>query len=220
MIVHITKLKAAGLFINQRNIQFMDELVRFWRGRNNNFLQNLPRWFSKFNKEVSKLKKENSVLYTFLRESNINVLVKMWEESEYIRNKFIGRDLNKELKEILKERYSKYADILINKADDIRRKIFLHNNKLLLDPLSEHYQYSFKDMTFTDIRNFFDVHKEDFRKKSQISLINLIDLSDVRKNTPILKVQAFVEIIRNVKPSRNLDNSNAEQLQAIDRKIP
>lgn len=85
MIVHITKLKAAGLFINQRNIQFMDELVRFWRGRNNNFLQNLPRWFSKFNKEVSKLKKENSVLYTFLRESNINVLVKMWEESEYIR---------------------------------------------------------------------------------------------------------------------------------------
>ncbi|MBR9983421.1 MULTISPECIES: hypothetical protein [unclassified Wolbachia] len=220
MIVHITKLKAAGLFINQRNIQFMDELVRFWRGRNNNFLQNLPRWFSKFNKEVSKLKKENSVLYTFLRESNINVLVKMWEESEYIRNKFIGRDLNKELKEILKERYSKYADILINKADDIRRKIFLHNNKLLLDPLSEHYQYSFKDMTFTDIRNFFDVHKEDFRKKSQISLIDLIDLSDVRKNTPILKVQAFVEIIRNVKPSRNLDNSNAEQLQAIDRKIP
>jgi len=176
MIVHITKLKAAGLFINQRNIQFMDELVRFWRGRNNNFLQNLPRWFSKFNKEVSKLKKENSVLYTFLRESNINVLVKMWEESEYIRNKFIGRDLNKELKEILKERYSKYADILINKADDIRRKIFLHNNKLLLDPLSEHYQYSFKDMTFTDIRNFFDVHKEDFRKKSQISLIDLIDL--------------------------------------------
>ncbi|WP_143689246.1 hypothetical protein [Wolbachia endosymbiont of Nilaparvata lugens] len=220
MIVHITKLKAAGLFINQRNIQFMDELVRFWRERNNNFLQNLPRWFSKFNKEVSKLKKENSVLYTFLRESNINVLVKMWEESEYIRNKFIGRDLNKELKEILKERYSKYADILINKADDIRRKIFLHNNKLLLDPLSEHYQYSFKDMTFTDIRNFFDVHKEDFRKKSQISLIDLIDLSDVRKNTPILKVQAFVEIIRNVKPSRNLDNSNAEQLQAIDRKIP
>uniref|UniRef100_A0A3B0J0G8 Uncharacterized protein n=1 Tax=Wolbachia endosymbiont of Aleurodicus floccissimus TaxID=2152762 RepID=A0A3B0J0G8_9RICK len=169
---------------------------------------------------MSKLKKENSVLYTFLRESNINVLVKMWEESEYIRNKFIGRDLNKELKEILKERYSKYADILINKADDIRRKIFLHNNKLLLDPLSEHYQYSFKDMTFTDIRNFFDVHKEDFRKKSQISLIDLIDLSDVRKNTPILKVQAFVEIIRNVKPSRNLDNSNAEQLQAIDRKIP
>ncbi|WP_419214303.1 hypothetical protein [Wolbachia endosymbiont of Rhagoletis cingulata] len=75
-------------------------------------------------------------------------------------------------------------------------------------------------MTFTDIRNFFDVHKEDFRKKSQISLIDLIDLSDVRKNTPILKVQAFVEIIRNVKPSRNLDNSNAEQLQAIDRKIP
>lgn len=218
MIVHITKLKAAELFINQRNIQFMDELVRFWRGRNNNFLQNLPRWFSKFNKEVSKLKKENSVLYTFLRESNINVLVKMWEESEYIRNKFIGRDLNKELKEILKERYSKYADILINKADDIRRKIFLHNNKLLLDPLSEHYQHSFKDMTFTDIRNFFDVHKEDFRKKSQISLIDLIDLSDVRKNTPILKVQAFVEIIRNVKPSRNLDNSNAEQLQAIDRK--
>lgn len=138
MIVHITKLKAAGLFINQRNILFMDELVRFWRGRNNNFLQNLPRWFSKFNKEVLKLKKENSVLYTFLRESNINVLVKMWEESEYIRNKFIGRDLNKELKEILKERYSKYADILINKADDIRRKIFLHNNKLLLDPLSEH----------------------------------------------------------------------------------
>lgn len=86
--------------------------------------------------------------------------------------------------------------------------------------MSEHYQYSFKDMTFTDIRNFFDVHKEDFRKKSQISLIDLIDLSDVRKNTPILKVQAFVEIIRNVKPSRNLDNSNAEQLQAIDRKIP
>ncbi|WP_343289517.1 hypothetical protein [Wolbachia endosymbiont of Encarsia formosa] len=220
MIVHITKLKAAGLFINQRNIQFMDELVRFWRGRNNNFLQNLPRWFSKFNKEVSKLKKENSVLYTFLRESNINVIVKMWEESEYIRNKFIGRDLNKEFKEILKERYSKYADILINKADDIGRKIFLHNNKLLLDPLSEHYQYSFKDMTFTDIRNFFDVHKEDFRKKSQISLIDLIDISDVRKNTPILKVQAFVEMIRNVKPSRNLDNSNAEQLQAIDRKIP
>lgn len=213
MIVHITKLKAAGLFINQRNIQFMDELVRFWRGRNNNFLQNLPRWFSKFNKEVSKLKKENSVLYTFLRESNINVLVKMWEESEYIRNKFIGRDLNKELKEILKERYSKYADILINKADDIRRKIFLHNNKLLLDPLSEHYQYSFKDMTFTDIRNFFDVHKEDFRKKSQISLIDLIDLSDVRKNTPILKIQAFTKIIRNAAPSRDLNNPNAEQHQ-------
>nr|WP_017531960.1 ankyrin repeat domain-containing protein [Wolbachia endosymbiont of Diaphorina citri] len=38
MIVHITKLKAAGLFINQQNIQFTDELVRFWRGRNNNFL--------------------------------------------------------------------------------------------------------------------------------------------------------------------------------------
>ncbi|QLG97095.1 hypothetical protein HGO53_07185 [Wolbachia endosymbiont of Diaphorina citri] len=48
----------------------------------------------------------------------------------------------------------------------------------------------------------------------------MIDLSDVRKNTLILKVQVFVEIIRNVEPSRNLDNSNAEQLQAIDRKIP
>lgn len=75
-------------------------------------------------------------------------------------------------------------------------------------------------MTFTDIRNFFDVHKEDFREKSQVSLINLIDLSDVRENTLILKVQAFAEIIRNAEPSRNLNNSNAEQLQAVDRKIP
>ncbi|OAB82075.1 hypothetical protein WSTR_02600 [Wolbachia endosymbiont of Laodelphax striatellus] len=93
---------------------------------------------------MSKLKKENSVLYTFLKESNINVLVKMWEESEYIRNQFIGRDLNKELKEVLKERYSKYADILINNADGVRKKISLYNNKLLLDPLSEHYNITSK----------------------------------------------------------------------------
>ncbi|QJT94335.1 hypothetical protein HGO53_03315 [Wolbachia endosymbiont of Diaphorina citri] len=93
---------------------------------------------------MSKLKKENSVLYTFLKESNINVLVKMWEESEYIRNQFIGRDLNKELKEVLKERYSKYADILINKADGVRKEISLYNNKLLLDPLSEHYNITSK----------------------------------------------------------------------------
>ncbi|WP_157072275.1 hypothetical protein [Wolbachia endosymbiont of Laodelphax striatellus] len=84
------------------------------------------------------------MLYTFLKESNINVLVKMWEESEYIRNQFIGRDLNKELKEVLKERYSKYADILINNADGVRKKISLYNNKLLLDPLSEHYNITSK----------------------------------------------------------------------------
>lgn len=68
----------------------------------------------------------------------------MWEESEYIRNQFIGRDLNKELKEVLKERYSKYADILINNADGVRKKISLYNNKLLLDPLSEHYNITSK----------------------------------------------------------------------------
>jgi hypothetical protein len=68
----------------------------------------------------------------------------MWEESEYIRNQFIGRDLNKELKEVLKERYSKYADILINKADGVRKEISLYNNKLLLDPLSEHYNITSK----------------------------------------------------------------------------
>ncbi|MGL9726344.1 MAG: hypothetical protein ACR5KV_07210 [Wolbachia sp.] len=102
----------------------------------------------------------------------------------------------------------------------MRKEIFLHNNKLLLDPLSAHYQCNFKNMTFTDIRNFFDVHKEDFREKSQVSLIDLIGLSDVRKNTPILKVQALAEIIRKAEPNRSLDNSNDEQLQAVDRRTP
>lgn len=98
MIGHITKLEADGLFINQRNIQFMDELIRFWRGKNNNFLQSLPRYFSKCSKEASKLKKESSVLYAFLKENDIDVLVRMWEENGDIRNKFAGKSLNQEKK--------------------------------------------------------------------------------------------------------------------------
>lgn len=117
---------------------------------------------SKKNKQfMIELAKERDFFHAFRKSDNIDSLAEIGEKSEYIRSKFIGRDLNeeRELKEILKERYSKYADILINKADDV-------------------------------------------------------------KNTPILKVQAFVEIIRNVEPSRNPDNSNAEQLPAVDRKTP
>lgn len=85
MIDHVEKLQTAKLFIGQKNKQFMIGLA-----------------------------KERDFFHPFRKSNNIDVLVKIWEKNEYVRNKFISRDLNeeKELKKILKERYSKYAGTL------------------------------------------------------------------------------------------------------------
>ncbi|WP_253303214.1 hypothetical protein [Wolbachia endosymbiont of Phyllotreta cruciferae] len=145
-------------------------------------------------KEAEEIKKKNKPLYDFLRESNIANLVIIWEKNKNVRNKLSNL-------ESLKEQYPEYAYILINKADEVKKEIFLHNHKPLIDALSTHYGSNFQEMTFNGIRNFFEVHKNDFKEERigvrNNTLIYFVNLEDITtRHVPTLKVLGFTKIIK------------------------
>lgn len=55
-----------------------------------------------------------------MRESDVNKMVDIWEKNENVRNEFDNE-------KGLKGKYPEYADILINKANKVKKEIFLHN---------------------------------------------------------------------------------------------
>lgn len=69
-------------------------------------------------------------LYDFLKGSNVNELVSIWEKNEDVCNNFYNQ-------ESLKEQYPEYAHILINKANKAKKEIFQHNHKPLIRVLSK-----------------------------------------------------------------------------------
>ncbi|AGJ99429.1 hypothetical protein wNo_10600 [Wolbachia endosymbiont of Drosophila simulans wNo] len=142
--------------------------------------------------EAEKLKKKNKLLHDFLNENNIGALVSIWEKNENVRDKFNNQ-------KSLQKQYPEYARILIDKANKVKKEIFLHNHKPLINASSIYYnRYDIKEMTFDDMKRFFDSHRNDFREKlgnGGITLSNFIDFEDVNeKHIPQLKVLAFVEI--------------------------
>lgn len=78
----------------------------------------------------------------------------------------------------------------------MKKEIFLHNHKPLINALSIYYnRYDIKAITFDDMKRFLDSHRNDFREKLGITLSNFIDLEDVdKKHAPKLKVLAFIEM--------------------------
>ncbi|MGL9758430.1 MAG: ankyrin repeat domain-containing protein [Wolbachia sp.] len=144
--------------------------------------------------EVKKLEEENELLYNFLKESNINELIGMWERNPERQDQIDNHDN-------LKEQYPEYADILINKANQVKKEISLHNHKPLIDFLSTHYERDFQAMTFTGIKNFFEVHRDDFRRElggGGITLITFVDYTDITaRHIPTLKVQTLGYSVKN-----------------------
>ncbi|MGL9717345.1 MAG: hypothetical protein ACR5K9_01345 [Wolbachia sp.] len=126
--------------------------------------------------------------------------------------------------ENLQKQYPEYAHILINKANEVEREIFLHNHKPLIDAFSTYYRCDFKTMTFAGIKNFFAVHKGDIVIELvdiELSPIEFIELSHIEfvdfKNTkerhiPKLELQVFTEVVRK---NAHLDSPNAEQHRTL-----
>lgn len=99
--------------------------------------------------EVKKLKEENKLLYDFSRESDTEKLFEQWKKNgnENVCSKFDDQ-------ESLKKQYPEYAHILINKANEAKKEIFLHNHKPLINVLSKNYREGFQKMSFTGVKNF------------------------------------------------------------------
>ncbi|WP_341820614.1 ankyrin repeat domain-containing protein [Wolbachia endosymbiont (group A) of Myopa testacea] len=143
IVSHIAKLEVAGLHINQANLQLKNKLINRVQPEYNRTIANsYEASLQKCKKDVEKLAKEDKSLYEFLKESNINKLVSIWEANENISNKF-----NNERDTDIKERYPEYAHILIHKANEVKKEIFLYNHKPLVDILLTkcgHDIYSYK----------------------------------------------------------------------------
>ncbi len=184
IVSHIAKLEVAGLHINQANLQLKNKLInRVQPGYNRTIANSYEASLQKCKKDVEKLAKEDKSLYEFLKESNINKLVSIWEANENISSKF-----NNE------------------------KEIFLYNHKPLVDILLTKCGHDIKSMTSTCIKAFFEIYKNDIVVdflKIEKSLIEFVDFKDVKKrHVPRLELQAFVKAI---KQSRRLDNPNVEQ---------
>ncbi len=208
IVSHIAKLEVAGLHINQANLQLKNKLInRAQPGHNRTIANSYEASLRKCKEDVEKLAKEDKSLYEFLKESNINKLVSIWEANENISSKF-----NDERDTDIKERYPEYAHILIHKANEVKKEIFLYNNKPLINILLTKCGHDIKSMTFTRIKAFFEIYKNDIVVdflKIEKSLIEFVDFKDVKKrHVPRLELQAFVKAI---KQSRRLDNPNVEQ---------
>lgn len=134
---HIARLEVAGLYVSEENLQKKNEFITTSTERYNNYLQHLKNC----EEEVKKIGKESQKLHSFLKESDINELISMWERNADIKNQIDNHDN-------LKKQYPEYAHILINKADEVKKEIFLHNNKPLVDFLSTHYRYDFQGEIF------------------------------------------------------------------------
>ncbi|BET31382.1 ankyrin repeat domain-containing protein [Wolbachia pipientis] len=163
--------------------------------------------------EVKKLEEENKLLYDFLKESNTEKLFEKWEKNgnENVRSKFDNQ-------KSLQEQYPEYAHILINKANEVKKEIFLHNHKPLIDVLS---QLGYREGNTPDrIRAFLEENRDRFKVElgnPNRSLIDFVSFEDVKAlHVPKLELRAVVsQIIGKDTPSRNLLNPNSEQYQAV-----
>ncbi|WP_215409496.1 ankyrin repeat domain-containing protein [Wolbachia endosymbiont of Drosophila simulans] len=186
LINYVTKLEAADLYVSQKNLEEKNRLI----GDLHDLHSSYPQHLQNCKKEVKKIEKESQELHSFLKKSDINELISVWERNADIQNQIDNHDN-------LKEQYSEYAHILINKANEVKKEIFLHNHKPLIDALSAHYKCDIKTMTFAGIENFFKVvHRDDFKEKlgnGGITLKNFVDLKNVEKrdDVPKLGVIAF-----------------------------
>ena len=159
IVNYIAKLEVAGLYVSETILQQKNCFINTLGEGSNNYLQH----FQDCKEEVKKLEREDRPLYSFLKENNIDQLASIWGKNADVRNKFDNQ-------ESLKEQYPEYAHILINKANEVKKEIFLHNHKPLIDELSTHYECDFKTMTFAGIKNFFKAHKDDLRVKTKESV--------------------------------------------------
>ncbi len=186
LINYVTKLEAADLYVSQKNLEEKNRLI----GDLHDLHSSYPQHLQNCKKEVKKIEKESQELHSFLKKSDINELISVWERNADIQNQIDNHDN-------LKEQYPEYAHILINKANEVKKEIFLHNHQPLIDALSAHYKCDIKTMTFAGIENFFKVvHRDDFKEKlgnGGITLKNFVDLKNVEKrdDVPKLGVIAF-----------------------------
>ncbi|KAG8174682.1 hypothetical protein JTE90_027152 [Oedothorax gibbosus] len=213
IINHIARLEAADLYVSGTNLREKNEFVDTSHERSNNYLQHLRNC----EKEVERVKRENKPLHDFLKESDINELISMWERNADIQSQINNHDN-------LKEQYPEYAYILINKANEVKKEIFLHNHKPVIDCLSTHYERDFQTMTFAGIENFFKVHRDDFKRElggGGITLFTFVDCEDItaRHIVPKLTVQGFAEGIRSNALCTNLESPNAEQTQGASQSL-
>ncbi|WP_425386623.1 ankyrin repeat domain-containing protein [Wolbachia endosymbiont (group A) of Barypeithes pellucidus] len=101
----------------------------------NSVIEKLSEYWDRCLDEVKRLEEEeNKPLYDFLKASNTNTLISMWKKDESVRGKFDNQ-------ESLQEQYPEYAHTLIDQANKVKKEIFLHSHKPLIDALSTYYEY-------------------------------------------------------------------------------
>ncbi|WP_265040760.1 ankyrin repeat domain-containing protein [Wolbachia endosymbiont (group A) of Ectemnius continuus] len=208
LIAHEIKLQGS-------NAQKPEYLVQ----HNSNFTREMSEYWNRCLGEYEKLEEEDKLLHDFLKESDTSTLVSIWEKNEDICSKFDNQ-------KSLQRQYPEYAYTLINKANEIKKEIFLHNHEPLIDALSTHYRRDFQAMIFAGIENFFKVHKDDFRKElgnGGITLINFVDFENfAERHAPTLKVRAFAKVIENNLSSESPDDQNIDQAcsSSVDEQVP
>ncbi|WP_353281718.1 ankyrin repeat domain-containing protein [Wolbachia endosymbiont (group B) of Horisme vitalbata] len=209
---HIARLEVAGLYVSEENLQKKNEFITTSTERYNNYLQHLKNC----EEEVKKIKERNKSLYDFLRENDVNKMAGIWEQNENVRNEFDNE-------ENLKKLYPEYAHILINKADEVKKEIFLHNHRPLIDVLSENYKGDFQKMSFAGIKNSLMFHNNDYsyiQQETGVTLINCLDFEDVKeRHVPKLKVRVFAEMIQNKGINSNIEFSSTEQTQGASQSL-
>ncbi|WP_265014610.1 ankyrin repeat domain-containing protein [Wolbachia endosymbiont (group B) of Camptogramma bilineatum] len=215
ILSHIARLEVAGLYVDSRNLEEKDKRISASRERDNDYSQQLQNC----RKEVKKIGKESQKLHSFLKESDINELISMWERNADIKNQIDNHDN-------LKKQYPEYAHILINKANEVnkvKKEIFLHNHRPLIDVLSENYKEDFQKMSFAGIKNSLMSHNNDYsyiQQETGVTLINCLDFEDVKeRHVPKLKVRVFAEMIKNKGVNSNLHHPHTEQTQGASQSL-
>lgn len=144
-----------------------------------------------------------------MKESDTSTLVSIWEKNEDICSKFDNQ-------ESLQRQYPEYAYTLINKANEIKKEISLHNYKPLIEVLSEQYKRDFHTMKFIDIETFFQEYKKDgttlIPRNMEKHLTDFVDFEE--RHVPRLKLYAFAGVIKN--KIINESNSSSKH-QTIDQ---
>lgn len=212
IVDHIAKLEAAGLYVSPKNLELKNKLKDpLCQQYNSDIASSYEESFKKYMEELKKLGRENKPLYDFLQESNINKLASIWEKNEDLRNEFNDPAS-------LKKQCQVYAGILINKANDVKEEIFLHNHAPLILALNTHYGCDLQEMTFAEREFFFQAHRDDFKEElggGGITLISFIEIKDVEaRHAPTLKVQAFAEMVKNNLVNKKLDDLETKQHKA------
>ncbi|WP_353283578.1 ankyrin repeat domain-containing protein [Wolbachia endosymbiont (group A) of Pogonocherus hispidulus] len=179
----------------------------------NSVIEKLSEYWDRCLDEVKRLEEEeNKPLYDFLKASNTNTLISMWKKDESVRGKFDNQ-------ESLQEQYPEYAHTLIDQANKVKKEIFLHSHKPLIDALSTYYEYDLKKMTFDDMKKFFEMHRDKIVVEFggiEKSLIEFVDFKDIKEiYVPKLELQALAARIIHV--NSNLKHPDSEQHQGLYR---